>query len=46
MPKWAYLDIAGVADVGDKPKGFEPAGVSGFGVQLLVDYIRKQQIVE
>ncbi|KAG5478701.1 hypothetical protein LSCM1_06105 [Leishmania martiniquensis] len=38
--QWAHLDIAGVADVGDKPKGFEPAGVTGFGVQLLVDFLR------
>ncbi|GET88756.1 cytosolic leucyl aminopeptidase [Leishmania tarentolae] len=38
--QWAHLDIAGVADVGDKPKGYEPAGVSGFGVQLLVDFLR------
>lgn len=38
--QWAHLDIAGVADVGDKPKGYEPAGVTGFGVQLLVDYLR------
>ncbi|CAJ1025142.1 Cytosol aminopeptidase family, catalytic domain containing protein, putative [Leishmania lindenbergi] len=38
--QWAHLDIAGVADVGDKPKGYEPAGVTGFGVQLLVDFLR------
>lgn len=40
--EWAHLDIAGVADVGDKPKGFNPAGVTGFGVQLLVDYLRRK----
>lgn len=39
--EWAHMDIAGTADTGDKPKGFEPAGVSGYGVQLLVDYLRK-----
>ncbi|KAG5478912.1 hypothetical protein CUR178_05493 [Leishmania enriettii] len=38
--QWAHLDIAGVADVGDTPKGYEPAGVTGFGVQLLVDFLR------
>ncbi|XP_050340902.1 probable cytosol aminopeptidase [Bactrocera neohumeralis] len=40
--EWAHLDIAGTADVGDKPKGFHPGGVTGFGVQLLVDYLRKK----
>lgn len=38
--RWAHLDIAGVADVGDKPRGYNPAGVTGFGVQLLVDHLR------
>ncbi|KAK7194317.1 cytosolic leucyl aminopeptidase [Novymonas esmeraldas] len=41
--QWAHLDIAGVADVGDKPKGYEPAGVTGFGVQLLVDFLRRSK---
>ncbi|EPY21441.1 leucyl aminopeptidase [Strigomonas culicis] len=38
--RWAHLDVAGVADAGDRPKGYHPAGVTGFGVQLLVDYLR------
>ncbi|RNF01476.1 putative cytosolic leucyl aminopeptidase, putative,metallo-peptidase, Clan MF, Family M17 [Trypanosoma rangeli] len=38
--KWAHLDIAGVAMGGDKPKGFQPAGAPGFGVQMLLDYFR------
>ncbi|KPI87446.1 cytosolic leucyl aminopeptidase metallo-peptidase Clan MF Family M17 [Leptomonas seymouri] len=41
---WAHLDIAGVADVGDKPKGYEPAGVTGYGVQLLVDFLRNNKL--
>lgn len=40
--EWAHLDIAGTADVGDKCKGFYPAGVSGYGVQLLLDYLRRR----
>lgn len=40
--EWAHLDIAGTADTGDKPKGFHPAGVTGFGVQLLMDYLRRR----
>ena len=42
--QWAHMDIAGVADVGDKPKGYAPAGVSGYGVQLLVDFLRTQKL--
>ncbi|ESL10855.1 cytosolic leucyl aminopeptidase [Trypanosoma rangeli SC58] len=38
--KWAHLDIAGAAMGGDKPKGFQPAGAPGFGVQMLLDYFR------
>jgi leucyl aminopeptidase len=43
--QWAHLDIAGVADVGDKPKGYEPAGVTGYGVQLLVDFLRNSKLL-
>lgn len=39
--QWAHLDIAGTSDSGDRPKGYEPAGVTGFGVQLLMDYLRR-----
>lgn len=42
--QWAHLDIAGVADSGDKAKGFEPAGVTGYGVQMLVDYLRTHKV--
>jgi leucyl aminopeptidase len=35
---WAHLDIAGVA-LGDKSKGYTPAGATGFGVRLLVDFL-------
>ncbi|RNF20630.1 putative cytosolic leucyl aminopeptidase, putative,metallo-peptidase, Clan MF, Family M17 [Trypanosoma cruzi] len=38
--KWAHLDIAGPGMGGDKPKGFQPAGAPGFGVQMLLDYFR------
>ncbi|CCW68308.1 unnamed protein product [Phytomonas sp. Hart1] len=38
--EWAHIDIAGVSDVGDKPKGFHPAGATGYGVQLLIDFLR------
>ncbi|CBH13329.1 cytosolic leucyl aminopeptidase, putative [Trypanosoma brucei gambiense DAL972] len=39
--KWAHLDIAGSGMGTDKPKGFQPAGAPGFGVELLVDYFRQ-----
>lgn len=40
--KWAHLDIAGPADVGDKGRGMvHPPGATGFGVQLLMDYLRR-----
>ncbi|ORC89166.1 putative cytosolic leucyl aminopeptidase, putative,metallo-peptidase, Clan MF, Family M17 [Trypanosoma theileri] len=42
--KWAHLDIAGAGMGGDKPKGFQPAGAPGFGVQLLVDHFRQNLI--
>lgn len=42
--QWAHLDIAGVADSGDKPKGFQPAGVTGYGVQMLVDFLRTNKL--
>ncbi len=39
MP-WAHLDIAGVADV-DSDQAYCPKGATGFGVRLLVDYLRR-----
>jgi leucyl aminopeptidase len=36
---WAHLDIAGVSDW-DKEMPYCPAGASGFGVRLLVEYLR------
>lgn len=35
---WAHLDIAGVSDW-DKEMPYCPAGASGFGVRLLVEYL-------
>lgn len=35
---WAHLDIAGVANI-SKPQPTCPAGATGFGVRLLVDYL-------
>lgn len=39
--KWAHLDIAGPSDCGEKGKGYQPPGASGFGVQLLLDHLRR-----
>jgi len=36
---WAHLDIAGVSDW-DNEMPYCPAGASGFGVRLLVEYLR------
>ncbi|HMD88660.1 MAG TPA: leucyl aminopeptidase [Anaerolineaceae bacterium] len=36
---WAHLDIAGVAD-NDKETRLNPKGATGFGVRLLVDYLK------
>ena len=36
---WAHLDIAGVSDW-DKDMPYCPTGASGFGVRLLVEYLR------
>jgi len=36
---WAHLDIAGVA-LADKPGDYTPVGGTGFGVRLLVEYLR------
>jgi leucyl aminopeptidase len=36
---WAHLDIAGVSDW-DKEMPYCPAGASGFGVRLLIEYLR------
>jgi leucyl aminopeptidase len=38
---WSHLDIAGVA-FGDKAKGYTTSGASGFGVRLLVEFLRKK----
>jgi len=37
---WAHLDIAGTGDT-DKDQPYCPKGATGFGIRLLVDYIRK-----
>ena len=37
---WAHLDIAGVSDW-DSEMPYCPAGASGFGVRLLVEYLRR-----
>ena len=39
---WAHLDIAGVSDW-DKEMPYCPRGASGFGVRLLVEYLRRLQ---
>lgn len=36
---WAHLDIAGMA-LKDKEDGYNPAGGTGFGVRLLIDFLR------
>ena len=36
--RWAHLDIAGVANGGKKP--YRAAGATGFGVRLVVDWLR------
>lgn len=36
---WAHLDIAGMA-LAEKPKEYVPVGGTGFGVRLLVAYLR------
>jgi leucyl aminopeptidase len=36
---WAHLDIAGLA-LTEKAKDYTPVGGTGFGVRLLVDYLR------
>ena len=36
---WAHLDIAGVAN-NKKSKAYTPAGATGFGVRLLVEFLR------
>jgi leucyl aminopeptidase len=37
---WAHLDIAGMALI-EKPQEYTPVGATGFGVRLLVDFLRK-----
>lgn len=41
---WAHLDIAGVAwtQASTKKKPYNPHGATGFGVRLIVDYLRRQ----
>lgn len=39
---WAHLDIASMA-LADKELPYQPAGGTGFGVRLLLDYLRKYQ---
>jgi leucyl aminopeptidase len=36
---WAHLDIAGMA-LADKESGYSPPGATGFGVRLLVEFLR------
>lgn len=36
---WAHIDIAGMALV-EKADGYNPVGATGFGVRLLVDFLR------
>jgi leucyl aminopeptidase len=40
---WAHLDIAGVSDW-DKDMPYCPKGASGFGVRLLVEYLRRLEV--
>jgi len=40
VPRWAHLDIAGVANVKGSPGG-PPAGATGFGVASLVSWLRR-----
>jgi len=40
VPRWAHLDIAGVANVKGSPGG-PPAGATGFGVAALVSWLRR-----
>lgn len=37
---WAHLDIAGMA-LGEKGEGYIPRGATGFGVRLLVEFLRR-----
>ena len=36
---WAHLDIAGMA-LADRAGDYTPVGGTGFGVRLLVEYLR------
>jgi leucyl aminopeptidase len=38
---WAHLDIAGPAWV-DKPEHYTPAGATGYGTRLLIDWIERR----
>ena len=37
---WAHLDIAGVSDLSSSKPG-SPAGATGFGVRLTMEFLRK-----
>ena len=37
---WAHLDIAGTADTA-KEKSYRGSGATGFGVRLILEYLRK-----
>ncbi len=39
--KWAHLDIAGGAYL-SKPRDYHPTKATGYGVQLLVEFLKKQ----
>ena len=36
---WAHLDIAGVAWAKGEANAFTPAGATGYGVRLLIDFV-------
>jgi leucyl aminopeptidase len=36
---WVHLDIAGMA-LSDRPAAYTPAGGTGYGVRLLVEFLR------
>ncbi len=40
--RWVHLDIAGPAMI-DKPFFYMPAGATGFGVRLLIEYLRSKR---
>ncbi len=42
VPRWVHLDIAGPAML-EKPFYYMPAGATGFGVRLLIEYLRSKK---